>query len=106
MPDRQTEPKAYSLHSFPVLRTESGEGTGSGWKAAACEAHSPLAAEGEKNKHRAPNCFIVVILLQPESPTTLVLLRGRWGRKGRKCATVDSHAKVVENTLKADQGLL
>lgn len=39
--DRQTEPKACSIHSFPVLRTASGEGTGSGWKAAAFEARSP-----------------------------------------------------------------
>lgn len=39
--DPQLEPKAYLLHSFLVLRTESGEGTGSDWKAAAFEAHSP-----------------------------------------------------------------
>lgn len=39
--DRQMEPKAYLLHSFPVLGTEAGKGIGSGLEAAAFEVRSP-----------------------------------------------------------------
>lgn len=39
--DRWMEARACLLHSFLGMETESGRGTGSGWKSAAFEVHSP-----------------------------------------------------------------